>query len=147
MSEAVFIGMPLHDRTFEVGHWGNIRCGGPCKDDYARIKVFHDAGGRVVVLQAAALESFRSSEQDLGFPIVLTGSHRACSQQRTLWLSDPNRFANPDTTAHTRGLAIDVSTAIADRRKAKIKAALTARHWHQARPVDEPWHWSFGIQV
>lgn len=109
--------------------------------------MFHDAGGRLVVLQSAALTSFKAAEHDCGFAILLTGSHRSCSQQTMLYRSDSQRFADPDVTAHTRGLAIDVSQAMSSRRLKKAHVALSERHWYQSRPDSERWHYSFGLKV
>jgi hypothetical protein len=143
MTAPVYVGMPSVDRVFEVGHWGNIRCGGPCKDDYARIEHFTE-GGRLITLQKAAMDSFRSAETECG-PIVCTGTWRPCSLQTALYAKDSSRYARPDSTAHCRGLAIDVATNQTPAKLKKIHDALMARHWHQARS-DEKWHWSMGIE-
>jgi len=143
----VFVGMPPTDRVLEVDPFGRIRCGGRCRDDYDRIVIAHE-GGRVVKLQAAAMRSFQAAEDAVGEPILLTGiGWRSCRLQRELWEGDPARFADPDKTAHTRGLAIDVHTGQGAKRLEAIRRALLWRGWHQARPTDEPWHYSFGIQV
>lgn len=153
--EPVYKGMPPTDRTFDVGKWGSIRCGGRCKDDYARI-VIHRQGDAThyVKLQRAAVESLSAVERildDKGFhqhPYVYVTGHgwRACSDQDALYRSDSKRFADPDVTAHTRGLAIDVDMNQDTDKLKVIHRELMARHWFQAR-ADEPWHYSFGIQV
>jgi hypothetical protein len=155
----VYEGMPSLDRRFEVpkaggGTWGTIRCGGPCKDDYARIDIYHQVPGtRFVKLQKAALDSFRSAEVAVGGGggkiglIFLTGSWRSCSLQAELYRSDTHRFAPPESTAHCRGLAIDVSQNQDPKKLAAIDEELLQRAWHKARPDDEPWHYSFGIEV
>lgn len=139
-----FTGMPKVDRTYTIHPYGSIRLGGPCRDDYARIVTRHyGANDRLTVtLQRAAMDSFLEASAKVG-PIVLTGSHRTCAQQTALYKSDPRRFASPDGTAHTRGLAIDVSTAVSPDRAREVHRALTNRGWFQAR-ADEPWHYSFG---
>ncbi len=153
MSAPLYDGMPPTEREFTVpkpveGRWGRIICGGTCRDDYARIEIYHQVPGvRYVKLQRAALHSFQAAEQVLGFPILLTGvAWRSCAVQRSLWLSDKARYAHPDVTAHTRGLAIDVDQGQSAVRLAKIHKALIYRHWHQSRP-DEPHHLSFGIET
>lgn len=147
MSDPVYVGMPPVDRTFEVDPWGTIRCGGDCRDDYDRLVSFQNRGGQVVKLQKAAKASYLDAEKRIGFAILVTGAWRSCEQQYALYRSDPNRFANPDTTGHTRGLCIDVNMNLSPWRRARLKKALLARDWHQSRPDDEPWHYSFGIQV
>jgi hypothetical protein len=148
MSEPVYIGMPPTDRTFDVGKWGEIRCGGPCRDDYARITVDGRPNGEgYVKLQQAGMKAFHDAEQACGFVIQLTGSFRLCATQESLYSQDPSRYAAPATSGHCRGLAIDVSTTYGWWKTRKIKRALADRRWYQTRPQDEPWHWSFGIQV
>jgi hypothetical protein len=139
--------MPPTDRTFTVEPWGSIRCGGPCRDDYGRIVAFQNRGGQILRLQSAARDSYLAAERRIGFAILVTGSLRSCEQQADLYRSDPQRFANPNTTGHTRGLCIDVSTNLSRWRQGRLRRALLARGWHQSRPVDEPWHYSFGIEV
>lgn len=151
MTVPVYIGMPTTDRTFDVpkaakGIWGNIRCGGPCRDDYARIRVYHQTPARFIQLQRAALDSFKTAEEALGFKIWLTGSLRECSVQTRLYNSDHTRYAVPSSSAHCRGLAIDVSQNMTPKQLKQVHDVLTPRAWHQARS-DEPWHYSFGIQV
>jgi LAS superfamily LD-carboxypeptidase LdcB len=155
MSEPLFVGMPSVDTRFVVPRtgtkdpkdsWGEIRCGGPCKDDYARIKVHTQDAQHFLKLQQAAINSIVAAEAKLKFPIICTGSWRACGTQTQLFAQDPQRFANPDKTAHTRGLAIDVNQLLPKLKLTGIDKALKARGWHQARD-DEPWHYSFGIQV
>lgn len=155
MSEPVYLGMPVTDRTFTTP-FGEIRCGGPCRDNYLRIRHYAQTAGATVTLQLAALESFKAAELAITphwmrrrhkvRHISLTGSARSCSSQTALWLSDKARFAEPASSAHCRALAIDVSMAQSWWRRRKIGKALAARGWHQARPSDEPWHWSYGIQ-
>ena len=125
--------------------YGTIHYGGVCKDNYQNIVLFHQNGGQTVKLQKPAMDSFKAASVKVkGIP--LTGSWRSCAYQAQLYASDSNRYASPNGTAHTRGLAIDVSTAISFLKKRAIHRALTARGWHQAR-ADEPWHYSFGVNV
>lgn len=158
MSTPLFVGMPPTDRTFVVprtgtmdpkDRWGEIRCGGPCKDDYARINIHVQDAQHFLKLQQAAINSIEAAEAQLKFKVICTGSHRSCATQAALFKTNTpsnQRFANPNTTAHTRGLAIDVNQDLPKLKLSAIHDALIARHWHQARS-DEPWHYSFGIQV
>jgi LAS superfamily LD-carboxypeptidase LdcB len=155
MSDPVFIGMPPIDTKFLVFRtgtqdpkdvWGEIRCGGPCKDDYGRIKVHVQDAQHFLKLQQAAIESIQAAEAKLHFSIICTGSWRSCSTAHALFAQDPQRYAPPDKGAHMRGLAIDVNQLLPKLKLAAIDKALLARGWHQARS-DEPWHYSFGIQV
>ena len=147
-TRVLYDGMPPTDRVFAVevaGAMREIRCGGPCRDNYHRIVVNSDRG-QIVKLQRAAWESFHDAEIHLGLQIGLTGSWRSCAYQRELYAQDPARFAPPDKTAHPRGLAVDVSQAMPPARLSAIDDALRRRGWHQAR-ADEPWHYSYGIRV
>jgi hypothetical protein len=133
--------------------YGVIHYGGVCKDDYPNIELYDQPpkGGSPVKLQAAAIRAFKAAERRYGKrtrpkigwrAIPLTGSWRSCAYQAELYRSDPNRYASPNGTLHTRGLAVDVSTSAPN--QAIIRAALKAEGWHQARP-DEPWHYSYFV--
>lgn len=112
-----------------------------CKDDWTNI-VEKDREGYKLKLQSPAMRSFRSAERRLGREIKLTGTWRSCAFQAQLYQSDTSRFAHPNSTLHTQGLAIDVSTAQGDQER--IRTLLKRRGWTQSRPVDEPWHYSYG---
>jgi hypothetical protein len=142
----LYIGMPPVEREFAT-EFGEIICGGRCRDDYGRIEIYHQVPGqRWVRLQRAALRSFVEAEDKLGFKIFLTGSLRTCELQTALYMGDQDRFAHPDKTAHPRGLAIDVSNGMSKTKRDKVRRALRARGWHQAR-LDELHHYSYGISV
>lgn len=160
MGAPVYPGMPPTDKVFDVEPWGRIRCGGPCKDDYDRIERYAQTPQRTVSLQHAAMGSFKAAELAITPKwmgkrvrrILVTGSLRSCAEQSALYHSDSQRFADPDTTGHTRALCIDVDQTqgllpgFRRWRLRKINKALRFRDWHQARS-DEPWHYSFGIEV
>lgn len=120
---------------------------GRCKDNYDLIEVMH-RDGQVTKLQHGAMESFkdacrayakRTRPHDTFRLINLSGSWRSCSYQTQLHNSDPQRFADPNYSLHCRGLAIDVINPVPQ----LLRGLLKARDWHQARPDDEPWHFSY----
>lgn len=136
--------------------YGVIHFGGACRDDYPTIRLYDQPprGGAPVKLQRPALRALRAAETRYGKrtgrpngwrAIALTGSWRSCAYQRQLYARDPRRYAHPNATAHTRGLAIDVSTAQPN--QAIIRACLRAEGWRQVRPDDEPWHYSYWIET
>jgi hypothetical protein len=100
--------------------------------------------GPAITLQRPALKSFKVAEAKADQEIVVTGTIRTCSQQATLYASDPQRFAHPNTTLHTQGLAIDVHTGFLNER---VRRALRDCGWNQSRPDDEPWHFSFKLEA
>lgn len=130
---------------------------GPCKDDYHLIEEADtDRNHGLVKLQAGAMNSFHAAERRVYqrlhplkahrfpnrvFTIHVTGSWRSCELQHQLYDSDNNRYADPDVTLHTRGLAIDVSTLLDH--QPTIRAVLLGHGWNQSRPDDEPWHYSY----
>lgn len=132
---------------------------GGCADDYPNISMAdQDRNQGPVKLQDPAMRSFHAAERrlyELLHPIKsrlpkykhrvqtihLTGSWRSCAYQTELWRSDPNRYADPATTLHPRGLAIDVSTGM--RWQRLIHRVLFSHGWRQSRPDDEPWHYSY----
>ena len=131
--------------------YGVIHSGGVCKDNYLNIKLYDQppAGGSPVKLQGPALRAFKAAEVRYGKrtgrkwrAIPLTGSWRSCVYQASLYAKDRRRYASPDGTLHTRGLAIDVSTSAPN--QSLMRAALKAEGWVQARS-DEMWHYSYFI--
>lgn len=125
-----------------------------CKDDWKNIKTVvsrRKDGSEVpytkLTLQEPAIKSIRAVEKKLSRPwkkyfVRVTGTIRTCELQASLYASDPQRYAPPNSGLHTHGLAIDVHTGYLSR---KLKKALLADGWHQSRPVDEPWHFSFRL--
>lgn len=111
---------------------------GPCTIPPNMVTFTSEAGNRVV-LQTPAAASFKAVERDYG-PFRITGSSRTCEFQEAAYKKDPNRYAPPDTTRHTRGLAIDVHTGDITNR---LNTSLAAHGWRRSRPTDEPWHWSY----
>jgi hypothetical protein len=134
--------------------YGTIYRADGCKDDYANMVTRPDVrqGGRVrpythMTLQKPAMDSIRAVEKDLGGPwqverIRVTGSIRTCELQSALYASNHTRYAHPSKTLHTHGLAIDVHTGFLNER---VRKSLLAHGWHQSRPDDEPWHFSFRL--
>lgn len=140
----VYDGMPQSPMSWKVGT-GVIFAGGDCRDNYGNIENAVILG-QGVKLQKAAMDSFIAAANEVG-GIKLSGSWRSCQAQTAYYNSDHNRYAPPATTAHCRGLAIDVSTIQFPQKQAEIHAALSKRGWFQARPTDEVWHYSYGIKV
>lgn len=124
-----------------------------CKDDWGNIVIspkWKKPNGTVVdrneplKLQRSAVRSIRAVEKKIGEQVVVTGTWRSCSEQYTLWRSDSTRYASPNVTLHTQGLAIDVNM---DYLNDKMRVALLNHGWYQARPTDEPWHFSFRLNA
>jgi hypothetical protein len=124
--------------------FGIVRRDEGCKSNYWNI-VEQDRDGYTLKLQRSAMRSFRRAEKSIGREIRLTGSWRDCAYQAALYAKDPNRYASPNATLHTHGLAIDVSTTLKDQEE--IRKALLERKWKQSRPDDEPWHYSFYLKA
>lgn len=143
--------------------YGIIRYGGVCRDDYRSMQTYDQGGGNTVLsLQRPAMTAFKAAQMRYakrsgwskarrernpnGRPIkVLPGTNRTCETQQRLYSSDRNRYASPAITGHTRGLAIDVDQSQPN--LATIGQVLRAEGWTQTRPVDEPWHFSYGVTV
>ena len=152
---------------------GVIFYGGPCKDDYENMEVYDASprgSGLVLVLQRPALRALLEAQVRFarrsgwrkeriekhtvrvgakkvpeGRPIiVLPGSNRTCATQAALYKRDPRRYAAPQFTGHTRGLAIDVSQTQSN--LSVIRTALLQEGWKQARS-DEPWHYSYDVSI
>jgi len=133
--------------------YGTVFHRSKCKSDWPNIvtKERHRHGKPVpytkMTLQEPALLSIRDVEKALSRPwkryyVRVTGTIRTCEYQAALYASDPSRYAHPNSTLHTHGLAIDVHTTYLSE---KLRKALLAHGWHQSRPDDEPWHFSFRL--
>jgi len=111
-----------------------------------------------VKLQKAALDAFHEAERRYAHrtlgkklwrrfqsrAIVVTGSWRSFSLQQMLYREDPQRYANPYSSGHVQAIAIDVNTTNKDFQLQR--EILKNVGWKQAR-TDEPWHWSWGVEV
>ena len=108
-----------------------------------------------VVLQEPALGSFKEAEvaatprrmrrKGKVLPILLTGvGYRSYAYQKSLYQSEPGRFANPDGSMHVEALAIDIDMRQSWLRRQRIAYHLKKRGWYYAVP-GEPWHASFGL--
>jgi hypothetical protein len=126
---------------------------GGCKDDYdnivtssyyRRYGVIFKKRPVAITIQRPALKALRAAEKRLGRQIVVTGSARSCEYQAELYRKDPSRYAAPSVGVHCQALAFDVTTADPEL-KTKVRAALYAEGFHQSRPDDEPWHFSYAV--
>ncbi len=143
--------------------YGVIHYGGRCKDDYANMVTYDQGGSHTILrLQRPAMKAFWGAQVRLAkrlgwsaarikanpkgrFILILPGTNRTCAMQAALRRLDPNRYASPAITGHTRGLAIDVRQ---DQSNLKlINTALIAEGWNRVRPDDEPWHYSFHVSI
>jgi hypothetical protein len=89
-------------------------------------------------LQRAAMKSL------LGAGILphVTSSYRSPKEQRALYAAKPGVAAEPGTSLHQQGLAIDIDTSWLGANP-WVKHYLASHGWHQFDPVNEPWHWSY----
>lgn len=136
--------------------YGRVHYGGPCRDDYPNMRTYDQGGGHTVLtLQGPAMRAFKAAEarygKRTGRPAeqrdirVLPGTNRTCATQARLYKEDPDRYAKPEVTGHTRGLAIDVDQSQPN--LSIIHHCLTAEGWTQTRPREEPWHYSYGYTI
>lgn len=131
-----------------------FRLSGGCKDDWDNIvtsSYYRKPSGIIrrrkrrvpITMQRPAIEALRAAEARLGREIVVTGSARSCALQASLYASDPKRYAPPSVGLHCQDLAIDATTEDPEL-KTTTRHALEAEGFTQARPTDEPWHFSYG---
>jgi hypothetical protein len=91
-------------------------------------------GGLVPELVAA----LRRAEALLGMPVPITSGYRSAAEQRALWAAratNPYPVARPGTSAHERGLAVDVPRPFADRLAAVGPAVGLCRPVARTDPV------------
>jgi len=138
----------------EETQYGKIKLSqpGPFNDPpYDNVNIYHQTEVRYIQLQGPAIRAFKAAEEKLGHRILITGhGYRSYATQRTLWLGDKKRFANPDNSMHVEALAVDVDQSQKWRGLTvaqtlnKIRKALEAEHWHYG-VSGEPWHASYGV--
>jgi len=136
--------------------YGEIKVSSPGpKIEYDNLNIYHQTQDRVVRLQGPALRAFKAAEAALSKNhrriIKITGiGYRDWYTQYALWRSDDQRYANPDSSMHVEGLAVDVDTG--QRFKGKtvaqtqhlIREALEDKGFHFG-VGGEPWHCSFHV--
>lgn len=133
--------------------YGVIYYGGPCNDHYPNFERYDQGGGHdIFFLQRPAMKAFKAAEERYRkktnpqkFINVLAGTNRSCALQTALYRSDSSRYAPPQYTGHTRGLAIDVNQNQGNLKM--IYTALLNEGWKKARPDDEPWHLSYFVEI
>lgn len=128
---------------------------GSMKDPpYKNMNVYFRPVGNVE-LQGPALRSFKAAElaatprrmrkKGKVLPILITGvGYRSWAAQQQYYASDPQRYANPDSSMHVEALAVDIDMNQSVIRRAKIAYQLKKRGWFYA-VSGEPWHASFKL--
>ena len=122
---------------------------------YPNLQLYKQTDSRYVRLQGPALRAFKAAElrttpkrlkkKGKVRHILITGEgYRDYSLQEHLWRSDPNRYANPNSSMHVEGLAIDVDQGQGAFRLYQIKKALLLEGWHYG-VSGEPWHTSYTV--
>lgn len=165
------IGWTSTERRYRTPY-GDIYYGGPCRDNYRNMLAYNQAGPHTVFsYQRPAMRAWLAAQVRYarrsgwtkrrienthvmlggkryteGKPIfVVAGTNRSCSLQASLYRQDPGRYAKPEYTGHTRGLAADVHQD--QDGLGVIYECLAAENWERSRPDDEPWHWTYWVKV
>lgn len=129
--------------------YGYIYSANPGLFDVPNLQTYvqNKAGTRLVRLQGPALRAFKAAEARVATKrkphILITGvGYRSYDLQSSLYSGDTKRFADPDTSFHVEGLAVDIDQGQGYFRLRKIRKALIAEGWHYA-VSGEPWHASY----
>jgi hypothetical protein len=137
--------------------------------DEATLVTLHNPAGYdgpgTFKLTVPAAAAFRGWRLGYGADIPVTSGYRSLQSQAASHAADPNRFADPDSSLHVQGIAVDVDNtwlnALPADAQSRLRKAATRTGWGQARfkggeagcgrPAsgaahdnDEPWHFSFG---
>jgi len=101
-----------------------------------------------VTLQSKAMQAFKSAERIAGRTIGVVQSYRSCTAQALACrriCGDPGgcagTCAEPGTSSHQRGEAIDVTTS--SLHAPGVIAALQKAGWCQSVPASDPGHFSY----
>jgi hypothetical protein len=117
--------------------------GGPSCTPPSELVTFQD-----VTLQPKAMQAFKKAERLAGRTIGVVQSYRSCAAQRLACLrvcgdsaGCPGTCAEPGTSYHQRGEAIDVtSTSL---HAPGVIRALRKAGWCQSVPKSDPGHFSY----
>ena len=101
-----------------------------------------------VTLQPKAMDAFKKAERIAGRTIGVVQSYRSCAAQRLACIrvcgdpaGCPGTCAEPGTSYHQRGKAIDITSAGLN--APRVIAALRKAGWCQSVPKSDPGHFSF----
>jgi D-alanyl-D-alanine carboxypeptidase len=117
--------------------------GGPSCTPPSRLITLHG-----VTLEPEAMLAFRKAESIAGRRIAVVQSYRSCAAQALACVrvcgnsaGCPGTCAEPGTSYHQRGKAIDVTRASLE--APRVAAALQEAGWCQSVPESDPGHFSF----
>src|SRR6266568_8296509 len=114
--------------------------GGPSCTPPAKLETRHG-----VTLEPGAMQAFRKAESLAGSRIDVVQSYRSCAAQALACqqvcgdsAGCPGSCAEPGTSYHQRGKAIDVTQAMLE--APRVVAALRKAGWCQSVPDSDPGH-------
>lgn len=117
--------------------------GGPSCTPPSKLETRHG-----VTLEPEAMQAFRKAESLAGRRINVVQSYRSCAAQALACqrvcgnsAGCPGTCAEPGTSYHQRGKAIDVTRAMLE--APRVVAALRKAGWCQSVPDSDPGHFSF----
>jgi hypothetical protein len=117
--------------------------GGPSCTPPSKLETFQG-----VTLEPQAMQAFKKAESLAGRRIEVVQSYRSCAAQALACqrvcgdsAGCPGTCAEPGTSYHQRGKAIDVTRASLD--APRVMAALRKAGWCQSVPESDPGHFSF----
>lgn len=94
-------------------------------------------------LARPAARSLRGILQDLGLQgSDVGGGYRSPAEQVAIHNAKPGLAADPGSSYHQEGLAIDLAAALQNKR---FEQAMAQSGWNRFSPGGEPWHWSYGV--
>ena len=104
--------------------------------------------GRKVTLQERAMVSLLRVEAKLKkrkqpIPLIVVQSFRTHAEQRAIYNSGVRPAAQPGTSWHEQGIAVDIYFKPRD--LSAIRKAFKSEGWHQFDPVNDPGHFSKGV--
>lgn len=121
---------------------------------YDNMRTYKQANGNIIYLQGPAMRAFKAAEEKFTRPrikrkgriehIRITGhGWRSYELQRSLWLSDKNRYAHPDDSFHVEALAVDLDQS--QPRLAAAREALASCGWKWGAAFGDVPHHSFHL--
>ena len=125
---------------------------------HPQVQTYKQTRTRKVIGQGPMLRAFKAAERRFYVAttpkwkrvplrvrhIPITGvGYRSFELQYTLWRSDSSRYANPYSSMHVKGLAVDISQGQDDQDEAE--KALRSVGFKDGASFGDPPHWSFPV--
>jgi hypothetical protein len=94
-----------------------------------------------------AVKSLVKASAQLGVPIWVTSMYRSYATQAKQHAANPNQFADPNTSGHVVGIAIDVDANKINVADARFNSIMHQNGWFNVAHEGDAVHYSYGYPI